>query len=74
MFTPTVIELRWALDTVCRDPFLEDCDEPLEPSAPAVRGRSLGRSQRALVELALLRAPGRNERRGQRRAPARSEA
>jgi hypothetical protein len=74
MFTPTVTELRWALDAVCRDPFLEGCEEALEPSPPAVRGRSLGRSQRALVEMALLRTPGRNERSGHRRAPARSEA
>jgi hypothetical protein len=74
MFTPTVTELRWALDAVCRDPFLEDRHEPLEPSAPALRGRSLGRSQRALVEMALVRTPGRTERSGHRRAPARSEA
>jgi hypothetical protein len=74
MFTPTVTELRWAPDAVCRDPFLEDCDALLEPAAPAIRGRSLGRGQRALVEMALLRTPGRNERSGHRRAQARSEA
>jgi hypothetical protein len=74
MFTPIVIELRRTRDAVCRDPFLEDCGEPLELSTPAIRGRSRGRSQRALVEMALMRTPGRSERSGIRRAPARSKA
>jgi hypothetical protein len=73
MFTPTVIESRSALGVVCRDPFLEDRDEPQQLGAPAAtvahngaRGRRRS-SQRALVEASLLRVPGR-DRAGSRRA------
>jgi hypothetical protein len=78
MFTPTVIELRPALDVVCRDPFLGDRDEPPEPRVPAAAHRlavhpsPFPRSQRALVEAAHLRMPGLDGPTSQRRARVRS--
>jgi hypothetical protein len=80
MFTPTVIELRPALDVVCRDPFLGDRDEPPEPWVPAAARRlavhpsPLRPNQRALVEAALLRMPGRDAPTSRRRAGVRSVA
>jgi hypothetical protein len=58
MFTPIVIESRSALEAVCRDPFLEDPDEAPQHTAPAADRGPHRRSQRALVEAALLRMPG----------------
>jgi hypothetical protein len=78
MFTPTVIELRSALDVVCRDPFLGDRNEPPEPRVRAAAHRlavhpsPLRPSQRALVEAALLRMPGRDGPTSRRRAGVRS--
>jgi hypothetical protein len=73
MFIPTVIEQRSALEVVCRDPFLDDRNEPPEPSPPVVarrlatHGSPVWHSQRALVEAALLRT---HRRAGARRADA----
>jgi hypothetical protein len=67
MFTPTVIESSPALEAVARDPFMDSCDAPSEPSAcehrraPVAKPIRVRRGQRALVEASLLYAPGRDE-------------
>jgi hypothetical protein len=61
MLTPTVIEMRPALEMVCRDPFLDDPGQPLEPCVPAARRRTLKarRSRRALIDARRRRARAR---------------